>query len=180
MSNSNSDKQKQRRRNILKAATGVPVIFTLPTGAALANTSLTCVDKSKTLANQSPPAGLKTETDTWVRLSVPIYKIRLNKPDSTTEEVFAFTLNSQWYRVTAPSTVTNVTSTRDSSYTQVQQTGNYYLLVDQQKYKTSSPTSPQNYVFLGSENAVTSPVSGGSCWNSINPGANMGSTNTLN
>lgn len=172
MSTSDSDKQKQRRRNILKAATAVPAIFTLPTGAALAQTSLTCVDKSKVLAAQNPPMGATTAADTWVRFSVAKYKIKLQ--DSS--KVFAFTLNSQWYSVTgATNAIANVTLTRDPTYDPRPQTGGYFLLVDQSKYQ-NQPNSPQSFVFLGSENQVTSPVAGNSCWNSVTPSNQINST----
>lgn len=172
MSTSDSDKQKQRRRNILKAATAVPAIFTLPTGAALAQTSLTCVDKSKAFAAQTPPMGVTTAADTWVRFSVAKYKIKLK--DSS--KVLGFSLNNQWYSVTgAANTIANVSLNRDTTYTPVLQTGGYFLLVDQSKYQ-NQPNSPQSFVFLGSENQVTSPVAGNSCWNSVTPNKQISST----
>lgn len=170
MSTSDSDKQKQRRRNILKAATAVPAIFTLPTGAALAQTSLTCVDKSKAFAAQTPPMGATTAADTWVRYSVAKYKIKLKGG----VEVLGFTLNSQWYSVTgAANAITNVSL--DTISKPVLQTGGYFLLVDQSKYQ-NQPNSPQSFVFLGSENQVTSPVAGNSCWNSVTPNKQISST----
>lgn len=172
MSTSDSDKQKQRRRNILKAATAVPAIFTLPTGAALAQTSLTCVDKSKVLASQNPPMGATTAADTWVRYSVEKYKIQLNN----NSKVYGFTLNNQWYAVTGEANaITNVTLTRDTTFTPLLKTGKYFLLVDQSKYQ-NQPNSPQSFVFLGSENQVTSPVAGNSCWNSVTPNNQINST----
>lgn len=54
MSMTPSERTRQRRR-LLKAATGVPVIFVLPTGAALANSSVdACVQRG---LDQNPNPG---------------------------------------------------------------------------------------------------------------------------
>lgn len=171
MSTSDSDKQKQRRRNILKAATVAPAVFTLPTGAALAQTSLTCVDKSKAFAAQTPPMGATTAADTWVRYSVAKYRV---KPQNS-GKVFGFSLNSQWYSVTGVNNAI-MSITLDTNQAPELQAGQYYfLLVDHSKYQ-NLPNSPQSFVFLGSANQVTSPVAGSSCWNSVTPNKLINST----
>ena len=61
--------QRSRRRRILKAAASAPVVFTLPSGAALAAGSLTCAEKSANLAVSGavPVPGVTLAPDIWMR-----------------------------------------------------------------------------------------------------------------
>lgn len=72
MSNPVSERTRQRRR-ILRAAAGVPVVFTLPSGAVLASTSIMCAENSADeflLAGQKPKV-FESAPDMWMRVRVP-------------------------------------------------------------------------------------------------------------
>ena len=160
-----SEKQKQRRRGILKAIASTPVIFTLPAGAQVAAASLTCKDKSLELATTNPPRGAAANSDTWIRYKVQRKKIRISVPGSPKKKINnTFTINNQWYRVDG-GIVENITESYDSDFTPVDVSGkSYYLLVDHSDYPG---TGSQSYVYLGTDNQVASPIAGNSCWNSI-------------
>lgn len=156
------ERVKQRRR-VLQAAVGAPVIFTLPSGAALAAASLSCQDKSAQLRTSQGAAGVTSATDTWIRYRLPQYSFKA-KNLSTHQSlgtVNGFTFNSKWYIVQNGDAV-EVELNGNGSYTA---TGsNYYALVDYSKY---SPTAnPTSYVYP-SATPVASPVAGASCWNSL-------------
>lgn len=66
MSTTQSERIKQRRR-LLKSAAAAPAIFVLPTGAAIANSSLSgCVTKG--INNNPAPAQTTNAPDGWVRV----------------------------------------------------------------------------------------------------------------
>lgn len=181
MTLSQSEQQKQRRRSVLKAVAGAPVIFTLSAGTEVAAASLTCKDKSATLFNNTSPSLASTSADTWVRFKVQGKKIKIAASSGSTIVSDAFTLGGNWYRVATNGTVTNVTATFLQDKGPV--TGLfYYLLVDHSKYLNSTITSPQSFVFLGTDQNVTAPVAGSSCWNSITPppGNQVPTSNILN
>ncbi len=180
MTLSQSEQQKQRRRSVLKAVVGAPVIFTLSAGTDVAAASITCKDKSATLFNNtsSSVASTSTSADTWVRFKVQRKRIKIAGPSTVSD---AFTLAGNWYRVAANGTVTNVTATFLQDKGDV--TGSfYYLLVDHTKYLNSPITSPQSFVYLGTDQSVTAPIAGSSCWNSItpSPGNQVPTSNILN
>ncbi len=178
---SEEEQKKQHRRGILKAVAGAPLMFTLPTGAAVAATSLTCNEKSNSLPT---PVGATTSpgaTDTWIRYKVQRKEIRLLTPNSkngpTTIVRNAFTLGTDWYRVNNHSSAVTKVINLDSTYPAVDvQNRFYYLLVDHDKYSESA--SPESFVYLGTA-PVLDPVAGTSCWNSVTPGANL-TSNILN
>jgi hypothetical protein len=177
------EKNKQKRRSLLKVAAGAPVIFTLPTGAALAAASLTCKDKSKALANQTPPKGVVPTSDNWMRHMVVGKKIKI-QGDNTVRK--GFTLNSKWYRVyvgNGPNsgTVEDITLTRDTSYSpnNPDNGDSYYLLVDQTKHELL-PGSPESFVFLGTTDPNFAPIAGHTCWNSISTVSNNLTGNVIN
>ena len=185
MTLSQSEQQKQRRRSVLKAVAGAPVIFTLSAGTDVAAASITCKDKSLTLAKNSPPPGASTAaTDTWVRYRVQRKQIKITIPNGSKQIVTnAFTLGNNWYLVDGNGVVNNVTAIRLTNYNPRNLANQFYfLLVDHTKYLNSTITSPQSFAFLGTDNNVTAPIAGGSCWNSITPppGNQVPTNNILN
>lgn len=181
MTHSESEQQKQRRRSVLKAVAGAPVIFTLSAGADVAAASITCKDKSAALATTNPPPGALPSaagTDIWVRYRVENVTIQTTGNGGALSNVF--NLGGVWYRVDG-NTVSRVTSNINTGQgaTSFNPQRYYYLLVDHTKYLNSAITSPQSFVYLGADNSVTAPIAGSSCWNSIPPGANL-TTNLLN
>lgn len=182
MTLSQSEQQKQRRRSVLKAVAGAPVIFTLSAGADVAAASITCKDKSATLATTNPPPGALPSaagTDIWVRYRVENVTIRTTGSGGETLSN-VFNLGGVWYRVDG-NTVSRVIGNVNTGQgpTSFNPPKYYYLLVDHTKYLNSAITSPQSFVYLGADNSVTAPIAGSSCWNSILPGANL-TTNLLN
>ncbi len=184
MTHSPSEEQKkQRRRGILKAVAGAPVLFTLPTGAAVAAASITCKEKSATLAADTQPPGAldsASGTDIWVRYRVENVTIQTTGSGGTTFPN-AFNLGGTWYQVIG-NTVSKVPGNINTGQgaTSFNPKQYYYLLVDHTKYLNSTTTSPQLFVYLGSEQLVAAPIAGGSCWNSITPGGQVPTTNILN
>lgn len=180
MTLSQSEQQKQRRRSVLKAVAGAPVIFTLSAGTDVAAASITCVNKSATLAASTNPFRAASSTDTWVRYRVQRKKIKITLNGTGQLVTNAFTLGSDWYLVDGSGVVSNVTAIRRTNYTPVDLTNQFYfLLVDHAKYLTSTITSPQSFVILDSSNIGIAPVAGASCWNSVTPPGNQVSTNNI-
>ncbi len=151
MSKAVSEKNEQRRR-ILRAATAAPIVLTLPSGAALANTSLMCdqnskarFDWEKNSINTFSPAA-----DDWMRVKLQEYQIVVVSGDAP---VIGFQYNGQWYKV--ESDVAMLIGTPDEATL----TGNsIYGLAD---YNGGNP------VVLLDKNSAVSPIAGASCWNSL-------------
>jgi hypothetical protein len=164
MTHSQSEQQKRRRRGILKAAAGAPVIFTLPAGAQVAAGSLTCIDKQNVLPI---PEGALSTPDTWIRYRVERVTAQFTNPDATYDT--AFLLDDIWYKVDGNkvSKITGTLQQNSSNPSSVSTPQYYFLLVDQSKYY-STTTDKSSYVYLGQ--AIATPVAGTSCWNSITPG----------
>lgn len=78
-----SEKTEQRRR-ILRAATAAPVVLTLPSGAALANSSLMCDQNSQARFNWEKGGinNFNTSPDDWMRIKLPEYDIVINSGDA--------------------------------------------------------------------------------------------------
>lgn len=174
MTHSQSEQQKRRRRGILKAAAGAPVIFTLPAGAQVAAGSLTCIDKQNVLPI---PEGALSTPDTWIRYRVERVTAQFTNPGATYDT--AFLLDDIWYKVDG-NIVSKITGTLQQNSNKKNQKNSsnpssvstpqyYFLLVDQSKY-SSTTTDKSSYVYLGQ--AIATPVAGTSCWNSITPGTN--------
>ena len=162
-----SDKKNQRRRDILKAAAGVPAVFTLPTGAALATTSVTCVVKGNTLTT---PSVVTTSPDTWIRFSVAaISFVRANG-----NRVFGFKISNggsghNYFKVNGTA-IPQVNPHGTPTEQAVPGVTNYFLLVDSQDY--SDAATETKYIFLGTNNVsgtsnIAQPIAGASCWNSV-------------
>ncbi len=158
---SDIESKKLQRRALVKAVAAAPVVFTLPSGAALATTSLTCADKSK-LDTNTPRPRISTTTDKWVR-----YRVEKISFVSQGQKI-GFVLNNNYYSV-ASGVATLVTG----NISNVAQTGqHYYLLVDYDAYKSGSSVIASAYP---ADSSITNPIAGGSCWASLtgvtpNPG----------
>jgi hypothetical protein len=79
MSSSNATRAEQRRR-ILRAAVGVPVVYTLSSGAALAQGSLSCAEKSLTLYQEQQPALFAATDDEFLRVALPTFSFKIANP----------------------------------------------------------------------------------------------------
>ena len=170
MASTDSEKNIKRRR-ILKAAASAPVVFTLPTGAALAATSISCAVKSTNRATSTTETvfGVTTEPDDWMRFSLP--GVRINQSGGL-GQVNGFNLGGTWYAVNADGTVTAVTAVGVP-----QPNGRtYYALVDYDAY--SSGQAASMYVYHGGT-GVVSPIAGASCWNSLT-GSALSPPNVIN
>ncbi len=169
MSHIRSEQEKQRRRNIIKGAAGVPLIFTLPNGAALAATSLTCKNKSQLAAtNENPKGGVVsagTNPDKWVRFKTPAYGFKINGTNLTG---FKLTVSGidKWYSVALSGAVALVTPPTNGANAPTLISGSFcYLMVDYDKYYNGTSLGPQDFIYLGS--ALVAPIAGSSCWNSL-------------
>lgn len=181
MTHSESEQQKQRRRNVLKAVAGAPVIFTLSAGTNVAAESISCKIKNQTTL--PTPAGASTSSDTWIRYKVQRQSITITNIDNGNVNTAsnAFTLdNINWYRVNNATNVVNKVNLLQKTVSNPSPVVGqfYYLLVDHSEFSTSA--APQSFVYLGTENSAVDPVAGGSCWNSLSTGVTVGSDNTIN
>ncbi|NLF54574.1 MAG: hypothetical protein GX576_09335 [Thauera phenolivorans] len=196
MTQSKSERTEQRRR-ILRAAASAPVILTLPSGAALAATSVTCAQKSQELAQNSPPAGVAAAPDNWMRFKVDVYSFTGSVSATSTsafldasatgsadavasaapaaQKELYFTLSSQWYRVLADGTADPVALSAANNKPigeLAKPEGERFVLVDYAAYQAG--ISQTLYVYPTSS-PVINPISGASCWNSLT-GATLTST----
>lgn len=168
MSSSQNDRA-QRRRRILQAAVGAPVVLTLPNGAAAAAASLNCADKSQAMATDpgtlDKAEGIATAPDTWMRYRVQGYKAGSSKTP-------VFTLDgTHWYEVLATGAAQPYTLA--AGVTPQVVTGKYYyVLVDYATYNSGAPISA--YVYPD-KSPVVNPIAGASCWNSLT-GSSVGSS----
>ena len=157
--------QKMRRRKILKAAAGAPVVFTLSTGAALAAGSLGCdVKSANRAATETPPVPgvLTSDTSTpslddWMRFSLEGYE--LNRAGGP--KVDGFLLGGKAYQVNTDGTVTELLDYNGNSKLNGK---TYTAIVDYSSYAAGDAESM--YVYHGV--AVANPIAGASCWNSLN------------
>lgn len=157
---STDSEQNIKRRRILKAAASAPVIFTLPSGAALAAGSLTCAAKSLERATGETVDGVTVAPDAWMRFSVPGLRLRF----TGNRVVDGFRLDGSLYQVVGSDVVLiSETPVNEASNGQT-----YFLLVDYEAYSDPivSPDDPASYVYLGTPTA--NPIAGASCWNSLN------------
>jgi hypothetical protein len=150
----------QVRRTLLKGALGAPAVFTLPTGAAMAAASLTCIEKAQEQAQASGIQGLTTTPDQWVRAKLVVYEAIPDKPgavsSSTSGGIGATSPGADANKIKVV-TVDQMTTWYDLNGNKVavknpKQTGeSVYALVDY-----SSPSNPQ---LFPAQNPVTSPAS---------------------
>lgn len=181
MSSSQSDRARQRRR-IIQAAVGAPVVFTLPSGAALAAASLTCDDKSNLIRNTGiggtdTALGVEAAPDGWVRYRLQVYEINPSGSGGKTNGI-TFDANpsssSIWYTVNlSTGAATQVTVNGSPSLISGLY---YYALVDYSAYPSSTASA---YVYPAHA-PVGSPIAGGSCWTSLLPTSSIGGNNVIN
>lgn len=177
MSSSEQDRAAHRRK-LIKAAVGAPVVFTLPSGAALAATSLSCAEKGASAENGASRARVATAedfavqpmqtfssapSDTWVRFKLDKYRFAVpdGGPGQGRAFVYGFWYNNQWYQVSQDgSTATPVVPFASPAPEQVLNQS-YYGLVAYQNGSIILATSEEQSVA-----AITA-----SCMASINPEA---------
>lgn len=180
MTPSQSEQQKQRRRSVLKAVAGAPVIFTLSAGTNVAAASISCKAKNQTAL--PTPAGASTSSDTWIRYKVQRQSITITNNNNGAVNTVgnAFTLNNNWYRVNADTHIVNPVNLLQKTVSNPSPVAGqfYYLLVDHSEFSPSA--APQTFVYLGTENSASDPVAGGSCWNSLATGVTVGTGNVIN
>jgi hypothetical protein len=139
----------QRRRRVLRGLVGVPAIYTLPLGSAFAASSLGCVAKSQAFAAEDSPGGITSAPDDWVRAPLVVKENASNIYVSVSGD-------DPWFKYEPGSgAVTPVELPGDATDSQQE----YYGLVDYQGDNIHG-VFPQ-------ESAVTSPIAGASCWNSL-------------
>ena len=99
---SDADKSRvESRRRLIKSAAAAPIVFTLPTGSALAATSLSCQTKGlDRFEPTSTPAVVASDgsytSDGWVRARLQSYNFRVDG-DSPSDRSNGFTLNGTNY-----------------------------------------------------------------------------------
>lgn len=161
MADNEREQLKQRRRALIKAAGAAPVVFSLTSGSAVAATSLTCKDKSQSLAQIQQPAGAtQGSPDTWMRYKVDAYSIPQPNAD-----VLGFQYpTGTWYKVVSgvASRVTLQSNGNGQGTLPTSTGGFYYLLVNY--------SSGQSFdaVYVGQ--TIQNPIAGASCWNSLTGG----------
>ena len=152
--------RKRERRRVLQAAVGLPVVFTLPSGAALAAVSVSCDVKGKGIYNPSSVPGVASTTDTWMRYRLPQYSIVVSTAGAD-QTVFGILLNGTYYQVNANGSAQSVTP-KDGT-TPAQTGTDYFSLVDYSRYPSNDPAS---YIYPG-VTTIDTPIAGSSCWNSL-------------
>lgn len=143
--------RKEARRRLIKSAAAAPVVFTLPTGAALAQSSSTCQASSlERFATENPPA-VKVASDNWVRAQFQALKFRVQ---GESEESGGF-LHNSYYKVLDGSAQAVVVE--EGSVSVNSEVAGYFVLVN-----AGDPAT----IILDSSYA-SAPIAGASCWNSV-------------
>lgn len=155
MSDNEREKLKQRRRALIKAAAATPAVLTLPSGAALAAASLTCKDKSQTIAQADPPPGARTFNDDWMRYRVPAFSIK--QPGGPVKG-FEYPAGT-WYKVDGAGKAYSINLQPGNGNLPTPTGGYYYLLVNYSSGQTFDS------VYVGQQ--LPNPIAGASCWNSL-------------
>ncbi len=171
MSSSNPDRTQQRRR-LLKTAAGIPVVLTLPSGAALAASSGMCVDNSAA-AFTTDVQRVAVATDSWVRISLQKYSI---KP-MTGPNVSGFTYNSLWYQVTDGLATEVIPKANGSGPMVTPVAGEFYYALA--GYDPSPGGGLTGTPIIDNSLTGTQPVAGGSCWTSLTGEALIDPANNL-
>lgn len=161
-----ADKSRNEgRRRLIKSAAAAPVVFTLPSGAALAAVSVTCHDKAKDRA--LPAAVVSTPGDGWVRARLQAWTFREKNGSS---DLSGFMLNGSYYRVLNGKAVPVAhVKMNGSKQPRIDEGTYYYVLVN---YPEGSPV-------LDSADSSATPMAGASCWNSLNPGDSIPADNII-
>ena len=140
------------RRRILQAAAGAPVVFTLPTGTALANSSSACVGDR---AGENPTQ-VTLMSDKWVRFETPKLEIKL----SSNKWVYGFKYNDKYFQVLSDGTAAEVIpAPKGNGQLHVKiptDEGSYYVLVHHEG----------DQLVLSTQDETGAPLTG-SCWASV-------------
>ncbi|HRP97637.1 MAG TPA: hypothetical protein PL143_15450 [Rhodocyclaceae bacterium] len=160
--------RREHRRRILKAAAGVPVVLTLPSGAAMAAVSVTCDARSQDLYRAEGAAGFPTSPDAWMRVQLPKYSIRLKKSGRYVDGFrFSSGTTVRWFKVDGDEAI-EVTGELHTAHAPQEVAGEYYYgLIDYQ--------NGYGELLLTQDDQDVMPIAGCSCWNSL-----TGSTLTTN
>lgn len=165
----------EQRRKLIKAAAGASAVFTLPSGAALANVSATCDQKSlKLYQDAAKPTGFSGAMDGWMRVKLQKYNVRAKLPGETNNTTGpGFNYNNRWFRVINSTTGGNkAVEVFSPANTTIVSNEFFYGLVH---YDSNAKLS--NLVLdQGAE--TVNPVAGASCWNSLT-GASLTSNSII-
>jgi hypothetical protein len=154
------------RRKLLRSAAAAPAIFTLPCGAALAATSVTCVAKSESM--RSSAKGLTAGTDNWVRVRIQVQNAWFKAGTESPIQYKAINVAGKWYHaydgvgVIKAGVEIAIPLFSPPGKLPAPIPGTYvYGLVD---YSKSGATG---YGYFPADGPVAQPVAGASCWNSM-------------
>lgn len=172
---SDADKSRvESRRRLIKSAAAAPIVFTLPTGSALAATSLSCQTKGlDRFEPTSTPAVVASDgsytSDGWVRARLQSYNFLVDG-DSPSDRSNGFTLNGTNYFKVVGGTASAVfvVNSPSGQAPKVNAGQYYYVLVEY----------PSGNLVLDAGGDV-SPMAGASCWNSLMPGSEIPSDNII-
>lgn len=151
-----SPSRTTKRRRMLQAAIGTPIVLTLPIGSALAATSLTCDIKSQTLALNLVGSLKLIDTlpgDTWMRKRLDKYIVGSSS---------YIRVNDVWYLVNPDGTATPATPSPEPTAPSGEY---YYALVDYAAYDAGLP---DGFYYPVVSAPLATPIAGESCWNSLN------------
>lgn len=161
----------EKRRRLIKAAAAAPVVFTLPSGAALAATSSpTCDAKSLTRFNTSSVDAVVSEPgDGWVRGQFQSWTFRIKNQNSNS---IGFNHLGNWYLVSngSASLVRTEVQTNGTNAPKERQGEYHYVLLNY---------PDQTNLILSASQLDRAPIAGASCWNSLMPSANIPASNIL-
>lgn len=160
MSSSNVTRTEQRRR-VLRAAVGVPIVYTLSSGAALAQGSLSCADKSLTLYQELQPALFAATDDEFLRVALATFSFKIVNPSGSGNlDVIGFQYPAgTWYYIQGNQAIAVVPKTTPKAITN----GVVYALLH---YEDISSVRSLTLVptILASE---INPLAGASCATSL-------------
>lgn len=148
----------EKRRRLIKSAAAAPVVFTLPSGAALAASSAMCDVKSGVAFVAEPKPAVTAGADRWMRAELQAYtfKGKIAGVNGATDYP-GFKFSDIKYAVVNGSAVALSNVTKETELT-----GQfYYVLVDYRG--DQSPGVILNSASLGD----ALPIAGASCWNSL-------------
>ena len=156
---------RETRRRLIKSAAVAPIVFTLPSGAALAAASATCDAKSLTTFVNSDPRvkAVDIASDGWVRAAFQRVDFNGKLVQTGAAQAFSgFIYEGRYYGVNELTGVaTHVPHV--SGQGAAVPGKSYYVLVS---YTSETPIFDSATV---TSISGPSPISGGSCWNSLRP-----------
>lgn len=166
----------EQRRKLIKAAAGASAVFTLPSGAALANVSATCDQKSLKLYQDAAakPISFTGAPDGWMRIKLQKYKMQskiVGQTGMSWGEGILF--DAVYYRViTDTSGVNKAVLALEVNKAESLNGQFYYGLAHY-----NGPGGKPGLVLDQQLASKSVPIAGASCWNSLT-GATLNS-NTI-